>query len=77
MTENDLNGHKVFLVANSLDTVAEVRLNGHLAAISLNMFRRLRVEITTYLRVGDNQLEIRFLSPVGYGHFLSDTYGVS
>ena len=50
----------VELVAEGLDTVATVRLNGKAVAVSDNMFVPLRVEVAGLLRRGRNRLEIAF-----------------
>lgn len=54
------------LVADGLDTVAMVRLNGQEIARTENMFRELRVEVRDLLLAGKNTLEIRFESPMAY-----------
>jgi beta-mannosidase len=51
------SGH-VFLHIDSLDTVAEIRINGAAAAQSSNMFEALRVEVGKYLKAGENLFEI-------------------
>lgn len=76
MEAADLRDSRLFLVAFGLDTVAELRLNGQLAAVSRNMFTRLRVEVTPLLLAGANRLEVLFLSPVVYGKLKSDQYQV-
>jgi beta-mannosidase len=48
----------VFLHIESLDTIAEIRINGRTAARSSNMFTVLRVDIGEYLKSGENRLEI-------------------
>ncbi|MGC8780393.1 MAG: beta-mannosidase [Anaerolineae bacterium] len=57
---------KVFLVCDGLDTLAEVRLNGHLLGQTDNMFRRYEWEVKPLLRAGENELAIAFASPVRY-----------
>lgn len=52
------------LVAEGLDTVATVRLNGKEIAHSDNMFVTQRVEVKEALRRGRNRLEIEFGSPM-------------
>jgi beta-mannosidase len=53
-----LNHRHVFLHIDSLDTVAEIRINGQTASRSSNMFTALRVDIGEYLKSGENLLEI-------------------
>jgi beta-mannosidase len=48
----------VFLHLDSLDTIAEVRINGKPAARSNNMFTALRVDVGSFLETGENRLEI-------------------
>jgi len=56
------DGRHVFLYADSLDTCAEVRLNGTAIAESRNMFAPLRAELGERLRPGENRIEILFRS---------------
>lgn len=52
----------VFLNCDSLDTVAEVRLNGRLAGKSDNQFVRWRWDVKRFLKTGKNRIEITFRS---------------
>ena len=58
LSANELAGNGQFLHCESLDTLAEIRLNGHLVAHTDNMFRRYRFEVKQWLRLGENQLTI-------------------
>ncbi len=60
---------QVWLVCDGLDTLATVTLNGQALGQTDNMFRQYRWEVKTLLHpadTGDNELEIRFASPVRY-----------
>ncbi len=57
---------KIFLVCDGLDTLAEVRLDGHLLGKTDNMFRQYEWEVKALLREGENELAIAFASPVRY-----------
>ena len=48
------------LVAAMLDTLAEVVVNGVSVLWAANMFRSFRVDLSAVLRVGTNDIEIRF-----------------
>ena len=48
------------LVASMLDTLAEVVVNGVTVLRSANMFRSFRVDLSGVLRIGTNDIEIRF-----------------
>ena len=48
------------LVVSMLDTLAEVVVNGVTVLRSANMFRSFRVDLSAVLRVGANDIEIRF-----------------
>jgi len=61
-----LDEEKVFLVADGLDTVAEVKLNGKIIATVNNQFRQWRWEIKDALNEGENTLEIVFSGPAAY-----------
>lgn len=54
------------LVFDGLDTVATVRLNGHLVLRSENMFHRHRLGVKSRLRGGRNRLEICLASAADY-----------
>jgi beta-mannosidase len=56
----------VELVADGLDTVATVRLNGREVARTENMFLGYRWEVKRLLRPGRNELTIRFHSAMDY-----------
>ncbi len=51
------------LVVSMLDTVAEVTVNGVLVLRSDSMFRSYRVDLSGVLRLGENDIAIRFKSP--------------
>ena len=53
---------KIFLVADGLDTLAEVNLNGYTLGQTDNMFRQYRWEVKSLLREGENQLTVFFPS---------------
>jgi beta-mannosidase len=57
---------RVFLTCDGLDTLAEVRLNGHLLGKTDNMFRRYEWEVKGLLRPGDNEIAVAFASSVRY-----------
>jgi len=57
---------RVFLVCDGLDTLADLTLNGHSMGHAENMFRRYRWDVTTLLTDEENELRIRFRSPVAY-----------
>jgi len=52
----------VFLNCDSLDTITEIRINGQLAGNTENQFARYRFEVKPLLKVGENHIEILFLS---------------
>ena len=56
----------VELVADGLDTLATVRLNGHEVARTENMFIGFRWDVKPLLRAGKNELSIRFASAPEY-----------
>ena len=55
------------LLLDMVDTVAEVRVNGHTVMRPDNMFRPWAAEVAGALRPGGNEIEIRLLSPVREG----------
>ncbi|MBP1649208.1 MAG: csxA, partial [Bacteroidetes bacterium] len=59
-----LKERRIELVAEGLDTVARIRINGRQVGTSRNMFTAARFEIRRFLRTGTNSIEVRFESPV-------------
>jgi beta-mannosidase len=57
---------KVFLVAEGLDTIGGVRLNGRELGSVNNQFRKWSWEIKNLLLPGENTLEITFKGPAAY-----------
>jgi beta-mannosidase len=53
-----LENRHVFLHFDSVDTIAEIRINGRTVGKSCNMFTPLRIAVGKTLRVGENRLEI-------------------
>ena len=63
----DLFAHEqIDLVAECLDTVAILRLNGTEIARTANMFMGYRFPVKNWLKEGSNLLEIHFENPMGY-----------
>ena len=58
-----LRHRAVYLSFDSIDTVAEVFVNGRRAGRADNQFRRWRFEAKRLLRPGENELEVRIASP--------------
>ena len=52
------------LVADGLDTLATITLNGHEVARTENMFAGYRFPVRAWLRPGNNQLTIHFANPM-------------
>ena len=57
-----LHAPSVYLHFDSIDTVAEVRINGKEVGHSDNMFARCRFEIKNQLKAGKNEVEVRIRS---------------
>lgn len=57
-----LDHRHVFLHIDSLDTIAEIRINGQTASRSSNMFTGLRIDIGEYLKAGENLFEVLLYS---------------
>jgi beta-mannosidase len=61
---DDGGGRQVDLVAEGLDTVAQIRLNDEELASTRNMHRTYRIPVAHLLRPGPNTLTVRFAAPV-------------
>lgn len=57
---------KIFLVCDGLDTLADVELNGQKLGSANNMYRRYAWEVRHLLKRDDNELLIKFWSPVRF-----------
>ncbi len=64
MDDDILENDKVELVFEGLDTYADVYLNDALVLSANNMFREWTIDCKEYLIIGENELYIKFLSPV-------------
>ncbi len=65
----------VLIVFDGLDTIAESFLNGESIGNFDNMFRRYEVDITSKLLEKDNELLVKFSSPVKYAKAQEEKYG--
>lgn len=63
------------LVFDGLDTIAEIRLEGHLLGTTANMHRTYRFDVGGLLHEGENELVVRFSSPVRYANRQSLSLG--
>jgi beta-mannosidase len=63
------------LVAEGLDTYAEIHCNGRRVGLTDNMFVEHRLPIRRYLKPGKNVLEIRFASPLERPRAIERRYG--
>ena len=63
------------LVAEGLDTYAEIRINGIMVGTTANMFIPHRFSLAGLLRVGRNTIEIRFDSPTLRAEALEREHG--
>lgn len=61
--EHLLENDRVDLVCEGLDTVAQIRLNGHLVGNTENMHLAYRFDVKEYLQIGGNELAITFSAP--------------
>lgn len=61
-----LESKNVILQCESLDTLAEIYINGQPAGKSENAYVQFEKDVKEYLKEGENSIEIRFASPVEY-----------
>jgi len=64
INQTQLNSSEVLLVAEGLDTFCDIFLNGKQIATSDNMFVELQCACKAELKLGSNELQIRFRSPI-------------
>ncbi len=65
----------VFLLFGGIDTIADIYLNNSLLGRSDNMFLKYEFEVTSLLKDSDNQVEVRFYSPLKYAREEEAKYG--
>ena len=65
----------VIIVFQGLDTIAEVWLNKEHIGNFYNMFRRYELDITSKIKDKNNELEIKFNSPIKYAKSQEDKHG--
>lgn len=66
IAEQILNGDKVLLRAEGLDTIASVYVNGELIGLANNMHRIWEFDVKHVLKAGENNIEVRLASPTKY-----------
>ena len=59
-----IDKRNVQLIANGLDTIADVSINGKLVLAADNMFQRYRIGVKNILRTGENSIVVAFKSKV-------------
>ncbi|MGL5683793.1 MAG: beta-mannosidase [Marinifilaceae bacterium] len=65
------------LIFHGLDTWCEVFLNDELLGETNNMFRTWTFNVTGKLKVGENQLRVKFYSPIAKGLTELENYGLA
>jgi len=58
-----LSCRDMFLELESIDTIAEIRVNGRIAGVSENMFRRFRADLAGLVTKGENVVSVTIRSP--------------
>lgn len=74
LTEAQLQYQHLELDFKGLDTYAEVVLNGQELFTATNMFRSWKTSVKPLLKVGENQLEVNFRSPINYNRASYEAY---
>lgn len=66
ITNEVLVSDKVLLVADMLDTLAEVYINDQLVKTTQNVHIQYKIDIKSFLKEGENEIKIIFRSPMEY-----------
>lgn len=66
---------RVELACDGLDTVATVEVNGEVVGTSATMHARQRFGVKKWLRVGENEVVVRFAAPRTYAEKQHELYG--
>ncbi|UKI30017.1 MAG: hypothetical protein L6W00_18660 [Lentisphaeria bacterium] len=69
-----LNAERIWLNLDSVDTAADIFLNGRKIASSEDMFLRLRVEVKPFLQEGENTIAVAITAPQTYIDRISETF---
>ncbi|MDR2047039.1 MAG: glycoside hydrolase family 2 protein [Clostridiales bacterium] len=69
-----LKAERAELVCESLDTLADVFINGERLFSADNMFKKYTADVKPFLRKGENDIRIVFYSPVGYARGEKEKY---
>ncbi|KAA0130771.1 glycoside hydrolase family 2 protein [Chryseobacterium sp. SN22] len=71
VSDAELKNQHIDLVFDGLDTFAEIYLNGKLLKKTDNMFRTWAIPAKSYLKQGENRLQVKFRSAVRVGKELA------
>jgi beta-mannosidase len=64
MTEEDVESDEIDLVFEGIDTIADLYLNGTYLGRAEDMFMPYRYDVSDIVDIGDNNIEVRFHSPL-------------
>ena len=68
----DVSDTDLDLVVSELDTVSEIKINGEVVLETKNAFRTYRISVKSALRIGQNDIEIRFKAVTKYANAEQD-----
>jgi beta-mannosidase len=74
ITKEQLFQENIELEFEGLDTYATVFLNGEKIIEATNMFRTWKADIKKIIKVGENQLEVKFVSPLNFNREKVENY---
>ena len=77
VTSAQFQDNNIEIEFEGLDTYADVKLNGEKIISSNNMFRTWKADIKSLLKVGTNELEVQFISPINYNKEKQNNYPYS
>ncbi len=64
LDDHFLRNDKIELQFDGLDTYADIYVNGEMVLQATNMFRKWNIDVKNFVKEGDNELKIIFLSPI-------------
>lgn len=71
ISPQELKNSHIDLVFNGLDTFSEIYLNEKLLKKTDNMFRKWKLPVKQYLKIGENKIQVKFKSAVSNGKELA------
>eukprot|EP01080_Neovahlkampfia_damariscottae_P009172 gene9172-1259_t len=64
----------MYLIAEGIDTISVIKINGNIAGKTENQFRRYKFDVKNHLKVGLNHIEVTFYNTIEYSEHQKNLY---